>query len=247
MSIQIHKIIIIIAALCCIWCGKNPTENTFPTGARYEGAGLADRRGNQSADTSETQTDTSKSTDVPKDTSTAAMDTGNHKEIDLSRLGSSYFPLHIGDTWTYDVAEAPPYITSITDSVIINDKTYFKKSDLSFDFHQLFIEEDGVIYEYADGKEYVYLDFNKPVGTKFHHPKFLIVKSIESKTDTITWHGYKLTDCITIISENKIEITKLIYMKGLGLLQIETKSSQNIIIGGDKVLDKAVINGIEIK
>ncbi len=153
-------------------------------------------------------------------------------------LGTSYFPLNVGNEWHYEGVESQPKAIFILSRMEAESKEYFL-----FSSRQSVRGENGIFYRRVEDKEYLYLDFNRPVGDKWQqHPEQRFAH-IASRNDTISVKAGMFTNCIQIIAESKLDKSEEWYAPGIGLVAWCLEFKQGVVIGGSFQLSSAIING----
>ncbi len=167
------------------------------------------------------------------------------------KLPDSYYPLQVGNEWHYYELESDSFTISVVSKKNIDGKTYFVKSlsesESSESNESLVREENGIVYKRIEGKEYLYLDFNRNIGEKWQQLPYELFSYIISKTDTVYTNIGMLVDCIRIVSESELDKSETLYAPGIGLVSSSLDFKKGYVIGGSYGLIWAVINGITIK
>ncbi|RPI65131.1 MAG: hypothetical protein EHM47_19060 [Ignavibacteriales bacterium] len=88
-------------------------------------------------------------------------------------LASAYFPLQVGNTWTFlATSDSSKWIYEITDTKDFNEHVYFERvltfSDGTKDTEYFRITENDVVLLNYDGKDYIYIDFEKPLEIEWN-------------------------------------------------------------------------------
>ncbi len=152
-------------------------------------------------------------------------------------LEGNYYPLGFGYEWTYDQLEGSGHTRSIIEQTEINGKIYYRDEN---DYSDHLRCENNKLYQLHDGKEYLIIDFNKPVGFEWDHPFFIRNNKILSKNASYD----SLENCIVISSESAIDYSEMTYAPGIGLVSTHAEGRGDIIIiCGDSRLKSATING----
>jgi hypothetical protein len=157
---------------------------------------------------------------------------------------NTYYPLNVGNEWHYHRLESQPFTISITSKELIDGKTYFIKSSSKDQFSEVLREKNSVVYRRINGKEYLYLDFNRSIGSNWQELPYQRYAYIASRSETISLRDSTLVDCIKIVSESEMDISTTWYTPGIGMLACDVVAKKDVsIINGSCRLYSAIING----
>jgi len=164
----------------------------------------------------------------------------------VSQVQGSFFPLQIGNSWKmldWDSGfwgEYVYYTHYVSDSVIINNKTFYR---VNMHVDRFFREDStGLFYEYRNGKEFILFDFNMTIGDSIPVDSGFCYcmdrKTVTTFTGAIDEEIHFYVDWSTDFIDEEHEYT---FQKNVGLLKYKsgwhsTEILKQVILNG-KVYD----------
>ncbi len=161
---------------------------------------------------------------------------------------SSYFPLQVGNTWTWNSLIRKDSIEKIIDTVRIGGNKYFRFNHYrNLDSILVRRNEKNQILLRKDSSDLVWLDFSAEAGTSWNFPSFNEPSwqiTLLSKDDTVKFNGKVLTHCYEFMYGGNIDAgwTEW-FAPGLGCV----KREQITLHGADWIfLQNANIDSVQI-
>ena len=171
--------------------------------------------------------------------------------VDSGEYNLSYFPLEVGNEWTYQRVGSGTWTNYISSKRTIGDKEYFVMSSKDIKdeppIELLYREENNIIYRLIDNKEYVHLDFTRLIGDKWQKLPYERYIHIDSFNDEISVESGTFSNCIRIISESDLDYSEIWFAPGIGKVASKKDLKVGIIIGSPySSLIHCIINGKQI-